>query len=125
MKRDPDLIREVLFFFEERESTSIVKPGDVEFEGYDDRVVGYHMILLCEADYLSCETTTSRSTEERVINAFPFRLTWKGHEFLDAARNDSVWEKAKDTLRERGITVAFGVLQTLLTQLTKEHLGLT
>jgi hypothetical protein len=30
----------------------------------------------------------------------PVRLTYSGHEFLDAARNDSIWEKAKTAVVE-------------------------
>jgi hypothetical protein len=30
----------------------------------------------------------------------PVRLTYRGHEFLDAARNDGIWEKAKTAVVE-------------------------
>ena len=52
------------------------------------------------------------------------RLTWEGHDFLDAARNGDTWHKAKDTLFKKGLSVSFDVLKAYLISEAKQHLGL-
>jgi hypothetical protein len=34
--------------------------------------------------------------------ALPKRLTWNGHEFLDAVRDDEVWRRTKEGARKAG-----------------------
>ena len=41
-------------------------------------------------------------------------LTWQGHEFLDAARNDTIWRKAKKKVLETTGGLAFDVLKAAL-----------
>ncbi len=124
MKRDMDLIRKLLFHFEERDELSMVRSSAVVIPGYEQRLVAYHINLMCEAGLLSCEKIVSSTTADRVIDAHPFRLTWEGHEFLDAARSDAVWERAKAALHDRALPAAYGVLKALLIQLGKGELGL-
>jgi hypothetical protein len=54
----------------------------------------------------------------------PVGLTWAGHEFLDAARNNSVWNKAKSAIVEKGGAVSFEILKAYLTARGRELLGL-
>lgn len=124
MKRDMDLIRKLLFHFEEKPDFRMVKSEDVAIEGYDGKLVAYHIHLMCEAGLLSCERVVSKTTPDRLIDAHPFRLTWQGHEFLDAARSDTIWAKARKALGEKGVSVAIATLQTLLASLAKRELGL-
>ena len=52
------------------------------------------------------------------------RLTWAGHEFLDAASNDTVWKKAGEKIKQFGVQVTVSVLEELLKKLLKDSLGL-
>lgn len=122
MKRDIELVRKLLFYFEEKPGFSMVKSGEIHINGYDPSFVAYHVHLLCEAGFLSCERVVSTTTADRLIDAYPFRLTWAGHEFLDAARNESIWNQAKGILKEKGISVGVAVLQGLLVSLAKQQL---
>jgi len=124
MKRDMDLVRLILFAFEDRNEVTMVRSTEINVEGYEQFAVMYHVNLMCEAGLLSCERVVSKSSPDRLVDAHPFRLTWQGHEFLDAARSDSLWAKAKATLAERGVPVAFGVLQATLVGLAKKQMGL-
>jgi hypothetical protein len=38
------------------------------------------------------------------------RLTWQGHDFLDAARNDTIWSKAKEKFLKPGISWTFSIV---------------
>jgi hypothetical protein len=46
-------------------------------------------------------------------------LTWQGHEFLDAARDESRWNKAKKIVMEKGGAITFEMLKQLLLELMK------
>jgi hypothetical protein len=41
-------------------------------------------------------------------------ITWKGYEFIDAARDKTIWERTKTLLKDKGASVPFEVLQSLL-----------
>jgi hypothetical protein len=51
-------------------------------------------------------------------------LTWAGHDFADAARDDSRWAKATAVVKERAGTVTFDVLKQVLANLIKVGLGI-
>lgn len=51
-------------------------------------------------------------------------LTWAGHEFADAARDEARWGKAMVIVQEKGGSVTLSVLTQLLTALMKGALGL-
>ena len=44
-------------------------------------------------------------------------MTWAGHEFLDAAREGTRWNQAKELVKKRGSGMMFEVLKTVLVQL--------
>ncbi len=90
MKRDFELVRKLLMFFEEQRSAKHVEMPPIE--GYDEGTIKYHLVLLHEAGLLQCEPIRS-TTSDRVIYVIPFDLTWDGHEFLDKVRNDNVLDE--------------------------------
>jgi hypothetical protein len=55
----------------------------------------------------------------------PGALTWDGHEFLSAVRNDTVWKKTLGVIKEHGGGLPFDVLKTVAIKLLNVHLGLS
>ncbi|MCK4752923.1 MAG: DUF2513 domain-containing protein, partial [Planctomycetes bacterium] len=88
MKRDFDLVRKLLIYFDEKPGPEHVEVPPIE--GYDELSIKYHTVLLHDAEFLRCEPVTS-SSSNRVIYVIPFDLTWKGHEFLAKIRDDGIW----------------------------------
>lgn len=121
MKRDLETIRKLLIFFEEKSNSNLVEAKAITLDGQDPEVIQYHLDLMYEAGFLSGEPVRS-STSDRLAYFLPFRLTWKGHEFLDAARNDTIWSNAKEVLRTKSLTVSVEALYQLLIKLAKEAL---
>jgi len=118
MKRDMDLVRKILL---ELEDTPYELGGfDLELEGYSPDQISYHVMLLNEAGLIEANDLSNLSrTEWR-----PKRLTWAGHEFIEASRDESRWEKAKNIMKEKGSGMVFDVLRSVLIQLmTKAVLG--
>ncbi|WP_148218141.1 DUF2513 domain-containing protein [Opitutus terrae] len=122
MKRDMDLVRKLLFFFEEKESPRHVAIPPIE--GYDDRTIKTHLVLLHDAGLLRCEPVRSRSSE-RVIYVLPFELTWAGHDFVQTMRSDTLWKKAKTHVLKPGASWSFEILKEWAKQEIKEKLGMS
>lgn len=119
MKRDFDLIRKLLIFFEEKEGPeSVILP---RIEGYSDIQIKYHCILLYDAGLLMCEPVIS-STSDRVISVIPFDLTWNGHEFLTKIKNENIWKKVKEQIKEKGINLSFNLVNEIAKKLLSESL---
>ncbi len=51
-------------------------------------------------------------------------MLWDGHEFLDNARNESIWKDAMKIVAEKGGSIAVGVLTQLLASIAKQQFGL-
>jgi hypothetical protein len=110
MKRDMDLIRKILQAIE----TYPVPDDFIELtiEGYESENIAYHVKLLAEAGLIHAINLSS-------LNGFewkPKSLTWEGHEFLDASRDNSRWERIKRLVVEKTGGLSFEVLKAALVQ---------
>jgi hypothetical protein len=67
-------------------------------------------------------------TVQRAMNGpdvcFVHRITWRGHEFLSDARDDSVWREATERLGGRIADAGFQVVSQVLSALLISKLGL-
>ena len=116
MKRDMDLVRSILLELEDKEEPGEwLKPEDIT--GYNSELVGYHIHLLDQAGLI--EVLDSRS-QAHPMSWTALRLTWEGHEFLEASRDSSMWEKAKDMILSSGGSMTFDVLKTVLIKLATD-----
>ena len=123
MKRDLDLVRKILIYYEEKDVDGMDRT--IELEGYGESLINYHLLLMDEAGLLRCERSVSSSTPSRVIRVYPFSLTWSGHEFLSSAKNDGLWSKAKSLSLDKAGILSFDVMKDLLISLAKEKLGIS
>ena len=125
MKRDMDLCRQILLKIEECEETMIHDhhqlEADLQKENYSQSQVGYHVKLLHQANLIEAIEASSHGSLDYFI---PKSITWQGHEFLENARNEKLWEKAKSVARKKGVGLTLDILQSLLTKLGKDALGL-
>ncbi|QDT57262.1 hypothetical protein Pan44_53300 [Caulifigura coniformis] len=120
MKRDMDLVRGILLEVEK------AQPGrawdlrraiaDGAFPGHDETTVLSHAFLMREAGLLEIRTGSNGSGE--------WKVAWLGHDFIDSARNDTVWERAKGAIREKGFGLSIELLKGVLSKLAKDALGL-
>ena len=122
MKRDMELIRKLLMFFNEKEEPEMVEAPDIG-EEFSRSVIQYHLRLMCQAGWLSYEAERS-STSDRIIRVYPFDLTWEGHEFLAKINADGVWPKLKAIIGAKGGSMAVSVISQLATKLALEAAGL-
>lgn len=116
MKRDMDLAREILFQVEKYpEPDGYV---DIKIEGYSAEEISYHVKLLYQAELVEAFDLTDSSGFDWKAKS----LTWKGHEFIEAARNNSRWQEAKKYILEKGGSVTFEILKAVLSESIKNAL---
>ena len=116
MKRDMDLIRNILLDLEDG--------GNRAWEGLDrndeatQEKIGYHSYLLFDAGLIGGANVSHLGCH--LPQYSPTYLTWSGHEFLDAARNETNWKKAKETFGRVGGFVLPVLLKVLVDQMMKQ-----
>ena len=117
MKRDLDLIRKILLEVEScNDPDGIFNTMDINIEGYRAELIQYHVGLLIDAGLVTSSGEPVRFMDASFISYFSVNLTWTGHELLDNAKNESVWQTVKKDLGSKWDSVSFSVLQTLLDQ---------
>ncbi len=118
MKRDLELIRRVMLAAEKsKDPYELVDP---KFEGHNETEISYQIALLDDAGLL-------HGQDRSAIGIFRWSagaLTWSGHEFVEAVRDEAVW---KEALTIAGMTddgVVFEILQKALMQVLEKRAGL-
>jgi len=115
MKRDLDLIREILTTLEARDSThGGLAPG--AFPNRPEEVVSYHFYLLHQAGLIEADIQKSGNTG---VFGIARNLTWAGQEFLDKIRSDTLWKKIKSTVKDKGLDLTFDTIGAAAAALIK------
>ncbi len=113
MKRDMDLLRQIMIDLE----------SDVRREppGYNKDQINYNKWLLIDS---GMAIGSPQISDDQIRGVILIRLTWKGCEFLDLARNEEGWQAAKHTIRGTVEAVSVSLLSSLLNQWMSGKLGL-
>lgn len=120
MKRDMELVRKILLAIEGQESG--YAPKDLMINGYTQEQILYHVFIMIEGGLI--EGIKVNNFNSKSPEAIPTRLTWSGHEFIEVARNDTLWKKAMTIVQEKGGSISISVLSQLLTSLMKNAFNL-
>ena len=120
MKRDMNLVREILIWAENQEHGFVF--GNPKIEGYSDEEIGYHVFIMNEAGLVKAHDFTSMA--DKSPNALLHQLTWNGHEFLGAAKDDTIWSKAKNTIFKTTTSITLDLLMEWLKTEAREKLGI-
>jgi len=120
MKRDMELIRKLVLALEDAQTG--YAPDDLGIKGYTPEEIGYHAYLIIDAGLATGNDVShmGSTSPEAMLTS----LTWAGHEFAEAARDESRWKKAMGIVQEKGGSVTLSVLTQLLTGLMKGAFGL-
>ena len=120
MKRDMELIRKLLLHLEEHNEFP-----DAKSYGPPPLDVLRHVGLLVDAGLVSgIEVEESVAGIKGIVLMPEPRLTWAGHEFVDAARDEAIWHTAIDRTKKVSGSVGFAVLVKMLADLTLETIGM-
>lgn len=121
MKRDMDLVRKILKEVEDCKDPYGLQQIP-EIAGYSKSQISYHIRILCAAELIEAQ-----SVDEMGVDYEDFReinITWAGQDFIDAANDDTLWSKAKETIIKPGASFTFDILLEWLKMKVKEKIGL-
>ena len=119
MKRDMDLVRQILLTLSNHESG--YAPPHLELEGYNKSQIKYHCLIMGEAGLILAEDHTELGDTSPGASAI--RLTWEGHDFIANAENEENWTQTKSALSKLG-DVSFSIWGSVLTSVVKQNLGI-
>ncbi len=89
MKRDPDLIREILLAVEASDKGELLKLPPMP--GHTPEAVHFHVRLLLEAGLLQTAMPNRTPKQDWIV----LRLSWFGYDFLDHVRDPKIWRVTK------------------------------
>ncbi len=120
MKRDMELIRKMVLAVEE--GPDGYAPDDLRIEGHTAEQLAYHAHLLIQAGLATgpINTHITGSGPSAQITT----LTWDGHDFADAARDETRWRKAMGIVQGKGGAVTLDIVKDVLLRLARVSLGL-
>jgi hypothetical protein len=122
MKRDMDLVRTILLKVEaDLKFDGTMHPAraaELGIEGHSEGEIAYNCAQLVEAGFL---TGNTKMAIQGVVMVG--KLTWEGHEFLDAVRDPDIWRKTKERAKTV-TTVGFAFLWEIAKAEIKTKLGL-
>ncbi|MDP2738979.1 MAG: DUF2513 domain-containing protein [Pseudorhodobacter sp.] len=111
MKRDDDYIRDLLLKYEGEEDWLLFMPGETLGSGEDEWKERYHALLLMDQGLLA---TVGKGT---------MRLTSQGHDFLEAVRDEGIWSRTKDAVRDTGGSATLEIVKALATGFLKKKIS--
>jgi len=118
MKRDLELVKYILEYFENKQDW---KPEEnLKIDNFDDKLVSYHVDIMYEAGLINGEAITSETG--RIYNVLPFRLTWEGHEFLDNIKDKKRWTKIKELVSSKGGNFSIELIKKLAYKFAEQQL---
>lgn len=109
MKRDMDLVREILLAIEEQYVSSAII--NLKIDGYDMETVAYHCKIMCDGGLISAYD--SKHSDNGIYLFVVGSLTWDGSDYLDKVRDNSIWKKTKDTITNKGLPLVFDTIKTV------------
>jgi hypothetical protein len=111
MKRDMDLVRGILLEIENSYvSTAIC---DLHIDGYDMNTIAYHCKILHEVGFIS--DYKAQYADNKLYSFRVGSLTWEGNDYLDKVRDNTIWRKTKDAIKDKGLPFAFDTIKIIST----------
>jgi hypothetical protein len=121
MKRDLELVRELLIKIEQNESGKPIQLTAEDGASYTHEKVQYQLKLMWQAGLIDAKDISSFDGPDILI----LGMTWQGHDFLDVARDNNIWEAASDSAEQKGTelrSLPFEIAKELLIETAKKFI---
>jgi Hypothetical protein (DUF2513) len=123
MRRDFELVRKLMLAIESRVDNCYFTACDMQkIDNYSLSEVNCHLEWLVDGKLV--DGKVNRDGVGEIANVVMRKLSWEGCNFLDDARNESVWKKTMETVKEKTGSVSIALLTQLLISAAKQNLGL-
>ena len=121
MKRDMNIVREILLWATEQENAGIY--SNPSLPEYTKDQIAHHVHLMWQAGLVEAVDITTNGSAGP--SAMLMSVTWAGHDFIDAARDNTIWNKTKSSVLSSGLSFTFDLLKEVLVSAAKGPLGLS
>lgn len=120
MERDMNLVREILLALEAHEHGHA--PESLSIDGYSEDQIGFHVHLMGQAGLVRAidAPTFGNPSPQALADS----LTWEGYDFLERARNPTIWKRAMEKVAAAGAGVTIDIVKAVLLQVTRGSVGL-
>ncbi|OAB39288.1 hypothetical protein PMSD_05000 [Paenibacillus macquariensis subsp. defensor] len=115
MKRDMELIIDILKIVESKE-----QPFIMEIEDKDFKFVQYNVGLSVDNGLVVASSTVMDCIPTFLISG----LTWEGHDFLDSVKNEGILAQAKSMAKDKGsklFDLPFEVIKGLVVKAAQSY----
>lgn len=117
MKRNMDLVRELLLVTEEAE-TSFDPRDSKRLVDYTDELIVYHVELLCGHELI--DASIQKEWSGKCVSCSITSLTWDGADYLDAIREPKIWKQTKMIVKEAVGSTTIGVIKEAAVMIAKK-----
>lgn len=117
MKRDLDLCKKILFKIEELYVDEDL--CDIEIDGYNAEQIVYHFKLLKDGNFIKNYHVIPG--DDGIYSFYVGNLTWEGHDFVEKVRNDNVWKKMINVMKDKFLPFTAQVLAPIITQIIQDN----
>lgn len=114
--RDMDLVRGLLVYIADNggDNRPVSTP---EHHNYSSELISYHLDIMHQYGLFNGTELDNGGWLLRT-------LTWEGQDFLQAARDHTIWNKAKERAGQHFGALSFEVVKQLLVQVSRQAVGL-
>jgi len=110
VKRDNDYIRNLLFKYEGEEKWLFIVPGGTMDSTPEECREKYHIKLMMDQGLIAA------------VGKDTMRMTSQGHDYLDAIRDNGIWQKTKESAASVG-GVTIGIMKDIAVGFVKQKLA--
>jgi hypothetical protein len=129
VKRDLSLIREILLDCEKSEDRWFTIGILEDRQQWEELNTDYeelhlaHFDLMVDASLIRKHNAVHPGLGGPEIAEVMFEITWAGFDYLDAVRDDGIWEKTKSAVAETGGSASLELVKSLATGFLKKKIA--
>ncbi|WP_427112967.1 DUF2513 domain-containing protein [Megasphaera sueciensis] len=115
MQINIDLLRDILIDVSDCPTPTVRSNRSFTYPEIPQGMIDYHIHILMDAHYLKGLDASSKLNPYQYLE---LELTLAGQSFLDSVKNDTVWAKTKDYLKEHAIEFSFNAVSVIAAKFT-------
>lgn len=100
MKRDLNLVREILLWTDQQEEGSF--GCNPEIPEYTEEQVAYHVHIMGQAGLVESADITDMGSSSPA--GLLMSVTWAGHDFIRVSKDETTWKKAQSKVLSSGMS---------------------